>query len=184
MVDRSAIAGAGAAAAGPDRSAAALPADGASGRGDPCLGASGGSTAGSGLRSETPTFSRRSRTRSRTTKPLPVKSPSQRRQRLSEHCGRRRHRGDPPGSGRRARPRRPEHDDEIDDVASDAESPEPESEPVAVGPDRLAQVREQAARIGRYLWQRLVYLTAVLWPGWSAKRGSGRPRQPDGCGRG
>jgi apolipoprotein N-acyltransferase len=60
----------------------------------------------------------------------------------------------------------PEHDDEIDDdvddVASDAESPEPESEPIAVGADRLTQVREQAARIGTYLWQRLVYLTAVL----------------------
>jgi apolipoprotein N-acyltransferase len=56
----------------------------------------------------------------------------------------------------------PDHDDDVDEVAADIESPDLEAEWPAVGADRLAQVREQAARIGKYLWHRLVYLTSVL----------------------
>jgi apolipoprotein N-acyltransferase len=55
-----------------------------------------------------------------------------------------------------------DHDDDVDEVAGDIESPDLEVERPTVFADRLAQVREQAARIGTYLWHRLVYLTAVL----------------------
>ena len=94
MVDRPAVAGAGAAAAGPDRPAAALPANGPPRRGDPWLRASDGSTAGSGppRARRTPTFSRRSKTRSTTDAVT----------------------GDP--SGRRTRLRRNDDDVDIDDV--------------------------------------------------------------------
>jgi apolipoprotein N-acyltransferase len=56
----------------------------------------------------------------------------------------------------------PDHDDDVDEVAGDFESRDREAERPTVGTDRLAQVREQAVRIGRCLWHRLVYLTAVL----------------------
>jgi apolipoprotein N-acyltransferase len=52
--------------------------------------------------------------------------------------------------------------DETDDIASDAESPGPETDPPAVGSDRPEQLREHAVRIGEYLWHRLVYLSAIL----------------------
>ena len=50
---------------------------------------------------------------------------------------------------------------DIDDAASDAESADLDAEPPD-GDDRPAQLRDRAAAIGRYLWRRLVYLTAIL----------------------
>jgi apolipoprotein N-acyltransferase len=52
--------------------------------------------------------------------------------------------------------------DDIDDIDDDAESPDLLTEPAAVGDDRLTQLREQALRVGSYLWRRLAYLTAIL----------------------
>ncbi|MDT5021463.1 MAG: apolipoprotein N-acyltransferase [Mycobacterium sp.] len=52
--------------------------------------------------------------------------------------------------------------DETDDIASDAESPGPETDPPAVGRTRPAQLREHAVRIGEHLWHRLAYLSAIL----------------------
>ena len=49
--------------------------------------------------------------------------------------------------------------DEDADVA-DLESQD--AEPPVVGNDRLAELRDQAVRVGKYVWQRLVYLSAVL----------------------
>src|SRR5271163_4859873 len=48
-----------------------------------------------------------------------------------------------------------EDDDVADLVSQDAEPP-------VVGNDRLAELRDQAVRVGKYVWQRLVYLSAVL----------------------
>ena len=52
--------------------------------------------------------------------------------------------------------------DDVDDPASDAESADLEAEPPDGGGDRPAQLQERAVAIGKYLWRRLVYLTAVL----------------------
>src|SRR5271156_6095529 len=49
--------------------------------------------------------------------------------------------------------------DEDADVA-DVESQD--AEPPVVGNERLAELRDQAVRVGKYVWQRLVYLSAVL----------------------
>jgi apolipoprotein N-acyltransferase len=57
---------------------------------------------------------------------------------------------------------KPDHDDDVDEVADDIESPDFEAERPTVLADRLEQVREHAARIGTYLWHRLVYLTAIV----------------------
>src|ERR1700753_1770783 len=51
-------------------------------------------------------------------------------------------------------------DDDDDPPFADLESPDAEA-PV-VGNDRLAELRDQAVRVGKYVWQRLVYLSAVL----------------------
>src|SRR5271155_4264904 len=44
----------------------------------------------------------------------------------------------------------------------DVEPADEDAEPPVVGSDRLAELRDQALRVGKYLWQRLVYLSAVL----------------------
>jgi apolipoprotein N-acyltransferase len=51
-------------------------------------------------------------------------------------------------------------DVEDDDAVADLESQD--AEPPVVGDARLAELRDQAVRVGKYLGQRLVYLTAVL----------------------
>ncbi|MDT5410704.1 MAG: apolipoprotein N-acyltransferase, partial [Mycobacterium sp.] len=48
-----------------------------------------------------------------------------------------------------------EEDADVADESQDADAP-------VVGNDRLAELRDQAIRVGKYLWQRLVYLSAVL----------------------
>ncbi|HXO58133.1 MAG TPA: apolipoprotein N-acyltransferase, partial [Mycobacterium sp.] len=49
-----------------------------------------------------------------------------------------------------------DQDADVNDLESqDGESP-------VVGDDRLAELRDQAVRVGKYVWQRLAYLTAVL----------------------
>src|ERR1700744_2040095 len=49
-----------------------------------------------------------------------------------------------------------DQDADVDDVESQ------DAEPPVIGNDRLAELRDHAFRIGKYLWQRLVHLTAVL----------------------
>src|SRR5271168_1208643 len=44
----------------------------------------------------------------------------------------------------------------------DVEPADEDAEPPVVGDDRLAELREQAVRVGKYVWQRLAYLSAVL----------------------
>src|SRR6201995_4074183 len=54
---------------------------------------------------------------------------------------------------------------DVEDDGDDADVAYLESqdaEPSVVGNDRLAELRDQAVRVGKYVWQRLVYLSAVL----------------------
>src|ERR1700743_2676417 len=54
---------------------------------------------------------------------------------------------------------------DVEDAGDDADvaALEPQdAEPSVVGNDRLAELRGQAVRVGKYVWQRLVYLSAVL----------------------
>src|ERR1700761_5209301 len=53
-------------------------------------------------------------------------------------------------------------DVEDDDDADVADLESQDAEAPAVGNDKLAELRDRVVRVGKYVWQRLVHLTAVL----------------------
>ena len=139
VVDRSAVAGAGVAAARPDRPVAPLPADRAPRRSDSWLEASGGSTAESGPL-KTPTSSRRSET---TTAPDEIPVPAAAAD--AEVTG--------------VIPAGDVDDDEDADVAISNRR----TTMLSADPHRPTGGATRPGRPGRQVvWQRLVYLSAVL----------------------
>src|SRR5271166_6406218 len=66
------------------------------------------------------------------------------------------------GIGRFDRRVRPAEDTDVFPAVRDVEPADEDAEPPVLCDDRLAELREQAVRVGKYVWQRLVYLSAVL----------------------